>query len=553
MAIIKHIPVKNRFYTAAVQYLSCQYDERTNQPLLDAKGRLIEREEYRIEGYNCDVDTFGADCIDVNRGFGKNNAPKDVKAHHYIISFAPEDDIDMDGAMDFGKQWIEEFVPGHQAIIAAHSDGHNGSRNVHVHIVFNSVRKYAQEPEYWHEKPCEYKEGCKHRSTGRLMRAAKEWVMDKCKQLGLRQVDLLTSKHTDHYRVKERLEEKERKTGIKQLSDKDMIRQTIDGLIPEFEELHDLINCLQDDYGWKIRVTPQTISYQMPGMKRPIRGKRLGKDYEFVGLIMRFVDQQIKREEEQAAKEQAEREAKVEVVQSDEQYIDEPIVQAEEQYVEEAEDIVDDAFKHEIEEPVTDEIVEEPIVFEKSTEQIIPESTVMPEPESRGRATLSDEWERVCAFVENLQKKYENMVGSLYQMKFYQHKFSSEISSRGLYHRMDRLPPDMQKLSNTVEQARDCYQKNKDIVLRLISIADPPTLEFMDENREMIKKEFERSSRESMKKVFGEDYSDFDAFSVENECQDEIRKAATDRGIRLFTYENNPFAHYEDKHHVRTR
>jgi hypothetical protein len=314
MAIIKHIPVKNRFYTAAVQYLSCQYDERTNQPLLDAKGRLIEREEYRIEGYNCDVDTFGADCIDVNRGFGKNNAPKDVKAHHYIISFAPEDDIDMDGAMDFGKQWIEEFVPGHQAIIAAHPDGHNGSGNVHVHIVFNSVRKYAQEKEYWHEKPCEYKEGCKHRSTGRLMRTAKEWVMDKCKQLGLRQVDLLASKHTDHYRVKERLEEKEQKTGIKQLSDKDMIRQTIDGLIPEFEELHDLINCLQDDYGWKIRVTPQTISYKMPGMKRPIRGKRLGKDYEFVGLIMRFVDQQIKREEEQAAKEQAEREAKGKVV-----------------------------------------------------------------------------------------------------------------------------------------------------------------------------------------------------------------------------------------------
>ena len=553
MAIIMHIPVKNRFYTAAVQYLSCQYDERTNQPLLDAKGRLIERKDYRIDGYNCDVDTFGADCIDVNRGFGKNNAPKDVKAHHYIISFAPEDDIDMDGAMDFGKQWIEEFVPGHQAIIAAHPDGHNGSGNVHVHIVFNSVRKYAQEPEYWHEKPCEYKEGCKHRSTGRLMRAAKEWVMDKCKQLGLRQVDLLSSKHTDHYRVKERLEEKERKTGIKQLSDKDMIRQTIDGLIPEFEELHDLINCLQDDYGWKIRVTPQTISYKMPGMKRPIRGKRLGKDYEFVGLIMRFVDQQIKREEEQEAKEKAEREAKTEVVQPDERYVDEPIVQAEEQNVEEAEDIVDDAFEHEIEEFVTDEIVEEPTVSEKPIAQIIPESTVIPESESRGRAILSDEGERVCAFVEDLQKKYENMVGSLYQMKLYQHMFSSEISSRGLYHRMDRLPPDMQKLSNTVELARDCYQKNKDIVLRLISIADPPTLEFMDENRELIKCEFERSSRESMKKVFGEDYSDFDAFSVENECQDEIRKAAADRGIRLFTYENNPFAHYEDKHHVRTR
>jgi hypothetical protein len=56
-----------------------------------------------------------------------------------------------------------------------------------------------------------------------------------------------------------------------------------------------------------------------------------------------------------------------------------------------------------------------------------------------------------------------------------------------------------------------------------------------------------------MKKVFVEDYSDIDAFSAESECQDEIRQVAADRGSRLFTYENNPFVHYEDKHHVRTR
>ena len=109
MAIIKHIPVKNRYYSAAVEYLTCKFD---------AKGRMIIRDNFIIEGINCEVDTFGAECIEVNRYYGKNNAIKDVKAHHYIISFAPEDNITMQEAKDFGKQYVEKFLLGHQAILA---------------------------------------------------------------------------------------------------------------------------------------------------------------------------------------------------------------------------------------------------------------------------------------------------------------------------------------------------------------------------------------------------------------------------------------------------
>lgn len=43
MAIIKHISVKNRFYSDAVEYLTCKFDEYTNKPILD------EKEEYRRE------------------------------------------------------------------------------------------------------------------------------------------------------------------------------------------------------------------------------------------------------------------------------------------------------------------------------------------------------------------------------------------------------------------------------------------------------------------------------------------------------------------------
>lgn len=156
MAILKHIPVKNRYYSSAVEYLTCQFDEYTNKPILDEKGRIMERAEYLIEGVNCEVDTFGAECIETNRFYGKNNAVKDVKAHHYIISFDPTDYITMEEALAFGKEWVSVFAPGHQAVIVAHPDGHHGSKNMHVHIVLNSVRKYVGKQEPWHYKPCEY-------------------------------------------------------------------------------------------------------------------------------------------------------------------------------------------------------------------------------------------------------------------------------------------------------------------------------------------------------------------------------------------------------------
>ena len=87
MAILKHISVKNRFYSDAVEYLTCQFDEYTNMPILDEKGRIMERENYLIAGVNCDVDSFGAECIETNRSYGKNNSVKDVKAHHYKLLY----------------------------------------------------------------------------------------------------------------------------------------------------------------------------------------------------------------------------------------------------------------------------------------------------------------------------------------------------------------------------------------------------------------------------------------------------------------------------------
>ena len=311
MAILKHIPIKNRYYSSAVEYLTCQFDEYTNEPILDEKGRIMEREEYLIEGVNCEVDTFGAGCIETNRFYGKNNAVKDVKAHHYIISFDPTDNITMEEALAFGKEWLSVFAPGHQAVIAAHPDGHHGSKNMHVHIVFNSVRKYAGVQEKWHYKPCEWKQGCKHRSTGKMMHYAKKWVMRKCLIQGYEQVDLLTKKHRDDYWVEKRLMNSNAKDGVGTTSNKELIRNTIDKLISAVKSFEQLVECLTHIYGWKIRVTEKTVTFTLPDMKRGIRGNKLGDGYGKAELIER-IDVAVKEKAALEAKRIAEENEKAE-------------------------------------------------------------------------------------------------------------------------------------------------------------------------------------------------------------------------------------------------
>ena len=314
MAILKHISVKNRFYSSAMEYLTCQFDEYTNKPVLDAKDRMQERESYLIAGVNCDVDSFGAECIEVNRLYGKNNSVKDVKAHHYIISFEPNDPITMEQALEFGKQWLEVFAPGHQAVVAVHPDGHNGSQNMHVHMVVNSVRKYAGKQSRWHEKPCEWKQGCKHKSTGKMMFHAKKWVMEKCIRLGFGQVDLLAKKHTDNYWVEKRRMNQNAKDGVGITSNRELIRDTIDKLLPFVDSFEQLVECLQFMYGWKIRVTNKTVTFSTSDMKQGIRGNKLGEGYGKAELVERITKVVAERNAEKEARRIAEEKARVKAV-----------------------------------------------------------------------------------------------------------------------------------------------------------------------------------------------------------------------------------------------
>ena len=90
MAVIKHIANKNSDYGKSERYLIFQHNEYTQKPILDEEGHMILREEYYLDGLNCDPFSFASECQELNSYYHKNKNFNEIKSHHYIISFDPK-------------------------------------------------------------------------------------------------------------------------------------------------------------------------------------------------------------------------------------------------------------------------------------------------------------------------------------------------------------------------------------------------------------------------------------------------------------------------------
>ena len=195
MAIVKHIKSRNANYSAAINYLLFEHDEKTGKKIVDESGRSILRKEFYMDGLNCDPMSFDKECELTNAHFHKNKKREDIKSHHYIISYDPadvtENGLTGERAQAISLDLAKQMFPGYQALVVTHTDGHNESGNIHTHIVINSVRKTAVERRPYMDKPHEEAAGYKHRSTDKFMNTFKKTVMDQCQQEGLHQIDLL--------------------------------------------------------------------------------------------------------------------------------------------------------------------------------------------------------------------------------------------------------------------------------------------------------------------------------------------------------------------------
>ena len=60
MAILKHIASKSSNYGAALEYLIFKHDELRKIPILDQNGNRIMRDEYYLDGLNCEPYSFDA-------------------------------------------------------------------------------------------------------------------------------------------------------------------------------------------------------------------------------------------------------------------------------------------------------------------------------------------------------------------------------------------------------------------------------------------------------------------------------------------------------------
>lgn len=308
MAILKHIASKNADYGEAERYLIFQHDEYTQKPILDENGHMLIREEYYLDGINCNPFTFAAECQETNAYFHKNQSYNEIKSHHYIISFDPKDrdehGLTGELAQQLGVEYAKENFPGHQALVCTHTDGHNGSGNIHVHIVINSIRKYDTEPQPYMEFDRDSKAGYKHHLSDRYRIYLKQKVMDMCTANGLNQVDLLTP-------AERKISEKEywaKRRGQKKLdkhnaqlekkgltprqttfqTEKQYLRDAIDTVASQAISQEDFSRLLSEKYNITFKVSRGRYSYLHPNRSKYITGRSLGTLYEEKHLLQIF-------------------------------------------------------------------------------------------------------------------------------------------------------------------------------------------------------------------------------------------------------------------------
>lgn len=300
MAIIKHIKIRNSNYDAATDYLCFKHDEFTNKPILNEYGQMIPREEYLLDGLNCDPFNFGRECESTNAYFKKNNTRSEVKAHHYIISFDPRDKdengLTPERAQELGKEFASKNFPGHQTIICTHPDGHNSAGNIHVHIVINSIRKYDVPQQSFMERPGDAKAGNKHRSTNKMLEYLKQETMILCQREQFYQVDLLSPAKI---RITDREYWAQRKGQAKLDSENNkkieagispdktefetengFLRRVITTTLNDSNSMEEFQKKLFENYGIAVHESRGRISYKLPDKDRPIRGRQLGTNFE---------------------------------------------------------------------------------------------------------------------------------------------------------------------------------------------------------------------------------------------------------------------------------
>ena len=319
MAVLKHIAIKNADYSAAVCYLKYQHDERHLKPLLDENGSMMLRSEFHMNGVNCNPDTFDLECEMLNDQYRKNYRYDEVKSHHYIISFDPRDkdehNLTGEKAQTLGLEFVKNHLPGHQALVCTHTDGHNGSGNIHVHIIINSLRKLDIEPQSYTTRSIDCKAGYKHHLTKDYLKYLQQELMNLCQRENLYQVDLLSP-------AQRKITEAEywlQKRGQKELEDineqiiadgmnpmettfqtrKQFVRNAVSEISSSAISFEDFQSQLFEKYKIHVKENRGRYSYLHPKREKYISGRSLGTNFDKDYLLNLFEANALAAEQEE--------------------------------------------------------------------------------------------------------------------------------------------------------------------------------------------------------------------------------------------------------------
>ena len=296
MAIIKHKAMKNADYNAAIEYLEYEHNS-SGETVKDAYGIPQLRENFIIEGINCEPLSFNADCHRVNEQYHKNQKRNEVKSHSYIISFDPRDSVDngltLQDVQAFGIEFANLYLPGYQTIVCSHADGANGSGNMHCHIVINSVRIMDVDRKPYMDRLADNIAGYKHRCTPTFERFIKERVMEMCQERGLYQVNLLEP-------AGERIIDKEYYLNLRKKNlegenyqtRKEYIRCAIRECTTKSNNPEEFKKIIKAEYDIIVHESRGRYSYILPGRERGITERQLGTIY-----TKPFIEKVINHEE----------------------------------------------------------------------------------------------------------------------------------------------------------------------------------------------------------------------------------------------------------------
>lgn len=304
VATLKHIASKSADYKRALEYLIFEHNEN-GAPVKDEAGNKLMRDQFILEGINCEPWSFDKECEVLNVETGKNRKFDEIKSHHYIISFDPKDrdekGLTPERAQELGMEFASRCFPGHQMLVCTHSDGHNESGNIHVHIIMNSVRKLDVPRESFMEREIDSRAGYKHHPTDQFMSHIKGVLMRMCEREGLNQVDLISpakNKITnEEYRARQRGQKRLDELNRKIVADgmtpartvfqtqKQYLRDAILDAAKRSFSLKEFELILKDEYRIVLKDRRGRFSYLHPDRGKYITGRALGSDFEMDAVL----------------------------------------------------------------------------------------------------------------------------------------------------------------------------------------------------------------------------------------------------------------------------